>query len=119
ITYMPPRNTKEQLKKVQVLCKKLGFMEISGVDINSSRQTFNCPEVLDPDFSHLIDSTWALIAHEKLTGEDRKYSLFSEDNGLFSLSLDKRIFLYSKAGQHLDPSDPRLTEEIKEILKKR
>nr|MDA3811191.1 PHP domain-containing protein [Spirochaetaceae bacterium] len=95
ITYMPPRNTKEQLKKVQVLCKKLGFMEISGVDINSSRQTFNCPEVLDPDFSHLIDSTWALIAHEKLTAENQKYSLFSDDNELSYLSLFIRLFLIS------------------------
>jgi len=118
ITYMPPRNTKDQLKRVQKLCSKLGFMEISGVDINSSRQTFNCPEVLDPDFSHLIGSTWALIAHEKLTSIDQKFSLFSKENELASLSLDKRIFLYSKAGQLLDPSNPGLTEEIKEILKK-
>lgn len=118
ITYMPPRNTKKQLKRIQALCKKLGFMEISGVDINSSRQSFNCPEVLDPDFSHLIESTWALIAHEKLTALDGKYSLFSNRNELADLSLDKRIFLYSKAGRLLDPVDPRLTEEIIELLKK-
>ena len=118
ITYMPPRNTKKQLKRVQALCKKLEFMEISGVDINSSRQSFHCPEVLDPDFSHLIDSTWALIAHEKLTAIDQKFSLFSKENELASLSLDRRIFLYSKAGQLLDPSNPGLTDIIKEILKK-
>jgi len=118
ITYMPPRNTKEQLKKVQKLCSRLGFMEISGVDINSSRQIFNCPEVLDPDFSHLIDSTWALIAHEKLTAIDNKYSLFSSSNELYDLPLEKRIFLYSKAGRMLNPQEPELTGEIKEILTK-
>lgn len=117
ITYMPPRNTKEQLKRVQSLCSRLAFMEISGVDINSSRQTFNCPEVLDPDFSHLIDSTWALIAHEKLTELDSKYSLFSDKNPLSGFSLEKRIVLYSKAGRKLNPEDPQLTEEILEILK--
>lgn len=119
ITYMPPRNTKEQLKRVQSLCSHLGFMEISGVDINSSRQSFNCPEVLDPDFSHLIDSTWALIAHEKLTEIDSKYSLFSEKNPLSGLSLEQRIFIYSKAGRKLNPRNPQLTEEIREILKDR
>jgi hypothetical protein len=119
ITYMPPRNTKDQLKRVQKLCTGLGFMEISGVDINSSRQIFNCPEVLDPDFSHLIDSTWALIAHEKLTAINEKYSLFSSENDLSELPLEKRISLYSKAGRMLNPEDPRLNEEIVEILKKR
>lgn len=118
ITYMPPRNTKEQLKRVQKLCSSLGFMEISGVDINSSRQSFNCPEVLDPDFSHLIDATWALIAHEKLTDIDMKYSLFSEKNALSDLPLEKRLFLYSKAGQMIDPENPGLNDSIKQILKK-
>lgn len=117
ITYMPPRNSKAQLKRVQNLCSKLDFMEISGVDINSSRQLFNCPEVLDPDFSHLIDSTWALIAHEKLASGDLKYSLFSEDNPLAGLPLKERIAIYSRAGQKLDPANPVINNEIIEILK--
>ena len=118
VTYMPPRNTKEQLKRVQKLCSDFGFMEISGVDINSSRQSFNCPEVLDPDFSHLIDSTWALIAHEKLTKDDESCSLFSELNELASLPLEKRLSVYSKAGQKLDPANPVINDEIKKILNK-
>lgn len=117
VTYMPPRNTKEQLKRIQKLCKLHGFMEISGVDINSSRQTFNCPEVLDPDFEHLIDATWALIAHEKLTDGDAALSLFSPDNPLASLSLEDRIARYSIAGRKLDPADPKMTGEIEKILK--
>ena len=42
ITYMPPRNSNNQLSRLRLLCKKYNFMEISGVDINSSRQSFNC-----------------------------------------------------------------------------
>ncbi|MGL1890737.1 MAG: PHP domain-containing protein [Spirochaetaceae bacterium] len=116
ITYMPPRNSKKQLNRVKNICKKLGFMEISGVDINSSRQSFNCPEVLDPDFSHLIGSTWALIAHEKLTNIDSSYSIFSKNNKLASLSLEKRISCYEKIGRLLDPSNPVLTDEIQKII---
>ena len=59
ITYMPPRNNIEQLRRVKKLCKENNFMEISGVDINSARQSFNCPEIKNPEFSNLIDSTWA------------------------------------------------------------
>ena len=46
ITYMPPRNTAAQLARIKQLCETYDFMQISGVDINSSRQTFNCPEIL-------------------------------------------------------------------------
>jgi hypothetical protein len=69
VTYMPPRNTREQLHRIQRLSREYGLMEISGVDVNSSRQSFQCPEILDPDFRHLIDSTWALIEHERAQEE--------------------------------------------------
>jgi len=61
ITYMPPRNTLNQLLRIQSLCKKFELMEISGVDINSPRQFFNCPMILELQFKHLIEATWALI----------------------------------------------------------
>jgi hypothetical protein len=64
VTYMPPRNTKAQLTRLRALCSRYGFIEISGVDINSPRQTFNCPELLDKDFANLIDTTWQLAHHE-------------------------------------------------------
>ncbi len=73
---MPPRNTLAQLLRVRGLCAEHGLMEISGVDINSPRQSFNCPEVLKPEFVHLVDATWALIAHEKLQAVDDRYGLF-------------------------------------------
>ncbi len=64
ITYMPSRNTKQQLLRVQQLCKQLDLMEISGEDINSPRQSFICNALTDPQFSHLIDATYKLIKHE-------------------------------------------------------
>ncbi|GAG69318.1 unnamed protein product, partial [marine sediment metagenome] len=42
VTYMPTRNSITQIKRVQCLCKKYGFFQISGEDINSPRQSFIC-----------------------------------------------------------------------------
>jgi hypothetical protein len=64
VAYMPPRNTKEQLRRVHEYCKQYGLMEISGVDINSPRQSFNCPELLDSEFEHLRESTKQLARME-------------------------------------------------------
>jgi hypothetical protein len=105
-TYMPPRNTPEQIRRVQKLCAEWGFMEISGVDINSSRQSFNCPEVLRPDCRHLVDTTWALIAHERLASADKAWSLFAQENPLAALPLAERLALYAKAGKSLDRKNP-------------
>jgi len=102
VTYMPPRNSLKQLLNVQRLCDQFNFMEISGVDINSSRQSFNCREVLQNEFRHLIDTTWALIAHEKLCGVDMRYGLFSKNNPLAALDLKKRLSSYAKIGKKFD-----------------
>ena len=109
VTYMPPRNTREQFDRVRALCRAEGLMEISGVDINSSRQSFSCPEILDPAFHHLIESTWALIAHEKLASIDPRYALFAVDNPLAGLALPDRIARYAELGRQMDPKHP---EEI-------
>jgi hypothetical protein len=109
VTYMPPRNTVDQLLRVQKLCAERGFMQISGVDINSSRQSFNCPEVLKPEFRHLVDTTWALIAHERLTSIDPSLDLFSAANPLASLGLEARLGVYAAAGRELDPRRPEET----------
>ena len=112
LTYMPPRNTPEQLRTLRDLSSRYGFMEISGVDINSSRQSFNCPEVLQKDFRHLIDTTWALIAHEQLAGIDEKLGLFSIENPLASLDLDKRIASYAVYGKKLNLQNPGETTAV-------
>jgi hypothetical protein len=103
---MPPRNKPEQLRKVQRLCAECGFMEISGVDINSSRQSFNCPEVLRDEFRHLLDTTWALIAHERLSSVEARYGLFSKDNPLAGTDLSKRLSIYAGLGKKLDLFHP-------------
>ena len=106
VTYMPPRNTREQLARVQALCTKHNLMEISGVDINSSRQSFSCPIILDPQFRHLIDATWALFAHERLANHDSRLSLFAAANPLAGRSLPERIAAYAAIGKRIDPWQP-------------
>lgn len=108
ITYMPPRNTLKQLLRLQRLCEKYEFMEISGVDINSPRQSFNYPIILRPEFAHLIEATWALIAHEKLVNYDEKYALFNNRNPLKGRSLKERIVTYSEIGRRIDSRHPEL-----------
>ena len=106
ITYMPPRNTKPQLLRLQKLCQANGLMEISGVDINSSRQEFNCPILLEPEFRHLVDAAWALIAHEKLAAADPKLGLFHSGNPLAAQSLEKRIVRYAEIGRRINNKKP-------------
>jgi hypothetical protein len=106
VAYMPPRNTKAQVSRLRALCGRLGLMEISGVDINSPRQSFNCPEVSAPDMSNLLDTTWALVAHEKLSGLDPNLGLFSSRNPLAGRTLPERVALYAAAGRALDPKNP-------------
>ncbi|MBR4767321.1 MAG: PHP domain-containing protein, partial [Clostridia bacterium] len=70
VTYMPSRNTPEQLENVMKLCKQYGFFEISGEDINSPRQSFICKQLAKPEFSHLINATWSLIERENKLSSD-------------------------------------------------
>jgi hypothetical protein len=107
VTYMPPRNTRAQLLRLQKLCRDNQLMEISGVDINSSRQSFNCPVLLEPEFRHLCDAAWALIAHEKLAAGDPRLALFSPDNPLAVLSLGERIEQYAEIGRRMDHTRPQ------------
>jgi hypothetical protein len=106
ITYMPPRNTPAQLDRIAALCEVHGFMQISGVDINSSRQSFNCPEILDPRFAHLITSTWALIGHEKLSTVSDGSGIFGERALSAYPRLDDRLAHYAQIGRQLDHHAP-------------
>ncbi len=104
IAYMPPRNTPAQLARVQSLCAAHGLMEISGVDINGPRQSFNCPELLRPEFSHLLGATWALIAHENLADADERRGLFSPDDPLADRPLAERLAAYAEIGRTIGES---------------
>jgi hypothetical protein len=112
VAYMPPRNTPAQLARVRRLCAAHGLMEISGVDINSPRQSFNCPEVLRPEFVHLVDATWALIAHEKLQAVGDRYGLFHPDNPLAEQPLAERIAAYAAIGRRIDARNPGRVEGL-------
>ena len=70
ITYMPTRNTLDQLKRLMKLCEDNGFFQISGEDINSPRQSFKCKALDDPNFGHLIDATYTLIGYENAATKD-------------------------------------------------
>jgi len=102
VAYMPPRNTPAQIARVQRMCASHGLMEISGVDINSPRQSFNCPELMRPEFSHLLGATWALIAHERLADAHERYGLFHPDNPLAALPIAERLAAYAEVGRTLD-----------------
>jgi predicted metal-dependent phosphoesterase TrpH len=117
ITYMPPRNTKEQLKRIRQLCSEYELMEISGVDINSSRQSFNCPEILHEDFHHLIDATWALIAHEKAAAFDESNALFNDKNPHKDKKLAEKIEIYNAIGRNIDYRSNPLAGFFEEALK--
>ncbi|HWP21561.1 MAG TPA: PHP domain-containing protein [Candidatus Cryosericum sp.] len=69
VTYMPTRNTPEQISRLRALCERYGMLQISGEDINSPRQKFVIDQMLDERFSNLIESTWRLIRHENGEGE--------------------------------------------------
>ena len=64
LTYMPTRNTPEQLKRVRGLCEQYNMFQVSGEDINSPRQSFIIRAMENPMFANLIDATWKLIEHE-------------------------------------------------------
>ena len=70
VTYMPTRNTPEQLERLTALCKEHGFFQISGEDINSPRQSFRCKALDNPAFGHLIDATYTLIGYETMASQD-------------------------------------------------
>lgn len=104
ITYMPPRNTPAQLARLSELCRSRGLLEVSGVDINQPRQEFGCPELSQPTFAHLNETTWALVAHEIL-GEDPRYGLLDPRNPLAGIPLAERVGRYGDFGRRLARGD--------------
>lgn len=98
VTYMPSRNTMEQLKRIKSLCDKYGMFQISGEDINSPRQSFICTAARDEEFKNLIVSTWALIGHENAATENPKKGMFSSETISKYPDLNERIWIYRKLG---------------------
>jgi len=99
ITYMPTRNTLEQLLRVMKLCDSHGLFQISGEDINSPRQRFICEALSREEFKHLITSTWALIGHENSATENIDDAMFSEKTVREWPVLSERVAHYADLGR--------------------
>lgn len=91
VTYMPPRNTPAQLERLRALCVRHGFFQISGVDINSPRQSFACAEMRGAEFDNLRDAAWALIGHELSATVSLDDGMFSAKTIAETPSLDSRV----------------------------
>ncbi|TET14745.1 MAG: PHP domain-containing protein [Actinobacteria bacterium] len=100
VTYMPTRNSITQIKRVQCLCKKYGFFQICGEDINSPRQSFICEILKDQELHNLVDAAWALIGHEKRVEEDLDEGLFSRKMIKKYPDLNERVQVFKKAGKN-------------------
>ena len=99
VAYMPTRNTPAQLQRISALCKENGLFEISGEDVNSSRQKFACAALALPENAHLIDATWALIGHEAISSEKGlEYGMFSARSIKETPNLYERIKKYAVIG---------------------
>lgn len=99
VTYMPSRNTKEQVERVMALCDKHGFFQISGEDINTPRQSFICLAQRDKMFSHLEEATWALIGHERAATENLEDGMFSAKTIEKYPDIKERTKIFSNIGR--------------------
>jgi hypothetical protein len=97
VTYMPSRNTKEQLERIISLCNKHGFFQISGEDINSPRQAFTCPAMAD--YPALFDSTYALIGHEIAATNDISNGMFTDKTINKMPTLAERTAYFAEIGR--------------------
>ena len=115
ITYMPPRNTAAQMARIAELAAEHGLLEVSGVDINTPRQVFNCPELQRPELGHLNDATWAMVAHELLAEVDPDLGLFAPGSPLAAAPRTERIARYAAVGRAIVAGETTVEEAAKEI----
>ena len=100
VAYMPTRNTPAQLNRLMGLLKEHDLFEISGEDINSPRQKFECKALANPAYSHLIDSTWALIGHEAVSSKEGVTAgMFSAESMAKTPDLYARIKEFAAKGR--------------------
>ncbi len=100
VAYMPTRNTPAQLQRLAKLCEENGMFEISGEDVNSPRQKFACLALAKPEYSHLIEATWALIGHEAIsTKQGLDAGMFSEKTKKELPNIKDRVKKYAEIGR--------------------
>lgn len=107
VTYMPSRNTPQQLERLRALCEQYSLFQISGEDINSPRQLFICKALQNPAYHNLVDSAWALIGHELAATKNKEWGMFSQSSIQEYGSLDERIKFFGKLGRN-----PELIESL-------
>lgn len=95
ITFMPSRNTAEQLDRLMALAKKYDLFQVSGEDINQSRQSFVCEAMRDAKFDHLKRAAHALIGHEKAANKNLSHGFLSDEMKAAYPDLDARIAYFS------------------------
>ena len=101
VTYMPSRNTPDQLARIRSFCQKHELFQISGEDINQPRQKFVCEAMRGPGFENLYDSAWALIGHELLASEDLDKGMFSDKTRAERPNLGSRVAYYRDRAKEL------------------
>ncbi len=99
VSFMPTRNTSEQLQRVMRLCREYGFMQISGEDINQPRQSFVCRELLKPEFRHLNESSWALVGHEMEAAGDISRGMFQSCGRRSAQDIDALVERYARTAK--------------------
>jgi len=99
VAYMPTRNTEAQLDRLRALCAAKGLFEISGEDINSPRQKFECKALANPRYSNLIESTWALIGHERACESGVENGMFAKKAMEQYPTLEERTAAFAKIGR--------------------
>ena len=98
VTYMPSRNTMEQLDRLRKLCEQYDFFQISGEDINSPRQPFICNALRNEKFKNLIDAAWALVGHELAATKHLDKGMFSKASMAEYPDLESRINAFKHIG---------------------
>ncbi len=98
VTYMPSRNTAEQLAEIMRRCDEGGLFQISGEDINSPRQSFICKALADPKYAHLKVATYALIGHENAATECICKSMFSDKTAEKMPTIAERVEHFARLG---------------------
>lgn len=96
VTYMPSRNSREQLIRLRQLCETYQLFQISGEDINQPRQPFICTAMRDPLFANLYDAAWALIGHERAATTDLATGLFAPQTITRLPDLNARIDFFKQ-----------------------
>lgn len=99
VTYMPSRNTMNQLRRVKEKCRRFQLFQISGEDINSPRQKFICEALKNPEFTNLFDAAYALIGHEIEAESDPDRAMFSKSTIDRMPNLEERVAHYAAIGR--------------------